>query len=192
MHSFVDIGRILLAKAGLLFRLVGTLGFGNLGGCMRCMRAALLTAIGAWAAAVLLLWVGPPIIPALAIAVASGATILWLAHIVAFAKRSADRRGFQAGRREFLAAFAHAFAWIGLATVFAAMPRPARASGECPTTHPYPCGADYCCDGPSYYYCEGYTGYTDPWRRLGTFCTSESSDEAVADLRSNCRILVRC
>jgi hypothetical protein len=89
--------------------------------------------------------------------------------------------------------FARAFWFVAVATAAPLLLRAsARAQSGCPGNAPYICGSEWCCAGPAYYFCQGYTGFEPNWRALGTFCTSDNSDEAVADLRSNCAIFEFC
>ena len=178
----------------------------NLGRCRSCMRASFLSAACVWLAAFVVFAVAPSA-RALGLAfLAAGATlsVLWLAHLTAYAARAARCRLSTAtiatdgtvtrhSRRELVPLFAKAFALIAFATALPALASKAMAQDStCPANLPYPCGTQYCCEIQSAWYCQGYTGNVQNWRQLGTFCTPENSDEAVADLRSNCAVLLQC
>jgi hypothetical protein len=167
------------------------------------MRLTFLAAAAFWATALIILMFVPARLPGYLLLVGAVAlTMLWLAHLWGFALRAAtggaadgpagDRPEIDRGRREMLESFAKAFLWIAAASAFAATARPASAEGRCTNpAEPYPC-AQWCCGFRSTYICEGYTGLYTPWRQLGTFCTNASSEEALADLRSNCAVLYHC
>ncbi len=177
---------------------------GELGRCLFCIRAAFLSAICAWGTALAVMGTAPrlALAPVLAV-VAFALTALWLAHLTAFAMRAARSQSQKVAacsraltigrtRRELIASFAKAFAGIAMASAFLAFSRSASADDECPAGTPAPCGTQYCCAAPAKYYCQGYTGMSEPWRSMGSFCTNSDSDEDVANLRSNCAILVIC
>ena len=184
-----------------LFMFRGVVTIGKLGRCLFCMRAAFALAASSWvltlaAFAGLGAAIGVPLA-----AVATAFSILWLAHLTAHAMRSArcrlsaatvedDGRVTKSSRREVFAFFAKALASVAVASMVPGTA--ARAQSGCPSTHPHPCGTQYCCSQRALYYCEGYTGHVENWRKAGTFCTRENSDEDVADLRSNCAVFVTC
>jgi hypothetical protein len=170
------------------------------------MRMAFLSAGCVWFAALAAEVFLPGTIVVIAlVAVALALSLLWLAHLVAYAARrarcaartpSVDRAGTitRYRRRDIFPLFARTLALAALATALPAVFSAARADddGGCQDDTPYACDGNYCCAAPAQWYCQGYTGTYDPWLKLGTFCTNANSDEAVADLRSNCALLVSC
>ena len=176
----------------------------ELGRCLFCVRAAFLAAFCAWGAAFAVMGTAPGLaVGRLLTVVALALTTLWLTHLTAFAMRAARSQSRKAAacgtspavghtRRALIASFAKAFAGIAMASAFLAFSRAASADDECPAGTPSPCGTQYCCAAPAKYYCQGYTGTSEPWRSMGSFCTNSDSDEDVANLRSNCAILVVC
>ena len=185
-----------------VLRRLGVSSIDELGRCLFCMRAAFLSAFCAWGTALAVMGIAPRLAPLLAI-VALALTTLWLTHLTAFAMRAARSQSRKAAacgtspaishtRRGLIASFAKAFAGIAMASAFLAFSRVASADDECPAGTPSPCGTQYCCAAPAKYYCQGYTGTSEPWRSMGSFCTNSDTDEDVANLRSNCAILVVC
>ncbi|MBI1212274.1 MAG: DUF3624 family protein [Alphaproteobacteria bacterium] len=177
----------------------------ELGRCLFCVRAALVSAVVAWAATIALAVFAPSGIATVAAAlIAVALTTLWGAHLTAHALRVVQARRVRAvvragvrrhapTRREMVRMFAVAFIGIAVASAFVASTRRALAADEgCPESTPSSCGTKYCCAGPAKYHCSGYTGYAQPWRQMVNFCTNDDSDEAIADLRSNCAELVQC
>ncbi|HTW34605.1 MAG TPA: hypothetical protein VMD53_08300 [Rhizomicrobium sp.] len=186
-----------------MYRLMNSLA-NNLGRCGKCIRQSFAAALGAWiAVAVVVMFTGFSWIAA---AMAAGATLpsgLWLAHLTAYAARAARCRVSTAtadaignvtrhSRRDLFPFFVKTFAAVALASVFQSLPTGARAQSTCPANLPFVCGGQYCCSGAASWYCSGYRGSVPNWRQMGTFCTNANSDEDVADLRSNCAILVHC
>ena len=106
--------------------------YANLGRCPKCMRQSFIFMLGAWAAALVAASVTDSPAPVIAAAtLASGATVLWLAHITAFAlgaagsannsENKALERRILAGlasqqRRQFIASFAKVFVLGAAAT----------------------------------------------------------------------------
>ncbi len=106
--------------------------YANLGRCRKCMRQSFIFMLGAWAAALVAASVTDSSTPVIAVAaLASVATVLWLAHITAFAlgaagsaNKSGNRaleRNVSAGlvsqqRRQFIASFAKVFVLGAAAT----------------------------------------------------------------------------
>jgi len=183
-------------------RLVGgVLTIDKLGRCLFCMRAAFALATASWLLTLAILTGLGASVAVPAAAVATSLSVLWLAHLAAHATRSArcrlatatveaDGRVTRYSRRNALAFFAQALAAVAVASMLPTAT--VRAQSGCPSTHPYPCGTQHCCSAQALYYCEGYTGHVENWRKAGTFCTRENSDEDVADLRSNCAVFVTC
>ena len=177
---------------------VGITALSKLGRCALCMRAAFLSAVAGIAAAIAASLLLPSSLALLSMALAIGFVVLWLAHLAAYATRATrhsppSEAAPQHSRRQALAVFARAFMFVAVASAAPLLLRGAAlAQSGCPATAPYLCGSDWCCSGPAYYFCQGYTGYDPNWRARGTFCTNENSDEAVADLRSNCAIFEFC
>lgn len=182
-------------------------GIGSkLGTCAFCMRMAFASAAVAWGAAFALeFFLAERIVATVIAAVALALSALWIAHLTAYSLRRArctvrtpnvDDTGAVTlhSRRELLPLFARTFALTALATMLPAVFSAARADddGGCPADTPYPCGTQYCCAGQAVWYCQGYTGNYEQWRQMGSFCTNANSDEAVADLRSNCAVLTAC
>lgn len=66
------------------------------------------------------------------------------------------------------------------------------ADAGCPPKYPFGCTSTYCCEGKALHHCKGYTGTDEKWKKLRNFCTNRNTDEAVADLRSNCAEFVSC
>jgi hypothetical protein len=111
----------------------------TLGRCPRCMQQAFLAAVSSW-----LLVIGVALIghdsrlTAAATIGALGLTLLWTAHLVAYAARSvaASKRPRHDGtadmsRRHFIPSFARAFGFIALATAFPAGAALAQGCCDC-------------------------------------------------------------
>jgi hypothetical protein len=187
-----------------MLRRVGVIGAGTLGRCPVCIRAAFLAALAAWLAALCLLAMRPaaPLADA-ALLLAAGASLLWLSHLAAFAGRAARCRAASAtlsadgtverpSRREALAVFARAFAYAAVMSALALRSLPARADSGCSGATPFACGVRWCCAARALWHCSGYHGTTPIWRNAVNFCTNANSNEAIADLRSNCNALEHC
>lgn len=137
-------GRIDVLHGKIMMTLIAGL-FSKLGRCQFCIRTALLVALAAWACAgAAFLWLVPLALPLAAVAAAL--TMLWLAHLLAFAWRAATHR--EAGtadqpnlaRRDFFPVFIRAAAFIAASSAV-----PALAAGQCPPGF-YPCGnSGLCC-----------------------------------------------
>lgn len=176
----------------------------KLGRCAFCMRAAFVSAAFVWLFAFLVQVVIPNRIVAVALMIAASAlSILWLAHLTAYAVRSArckvstvtiDVSGTvtKFSRRDLVPFFVRTFALAAVATVLPVLFTSARADEGCSGDTPYACGTQYCCSGSAVWHCKGYTGSVENWRQEGSFCTNANSDEDIADLRSNCAELVAC
>lgn len=181
---------------------LGITTFGKLGRCLFCMRAAFVSAIVVSLLAVVALALVPwTAIAAALLGLAAAFSLLWLAHLTAYAIRfarwqgsAATERGHPAGlaRRHVMTHFARALALIALATALPQLSKPAAAAGDCPAGSPHPCGPKWCCSSPSRFHCEGYTGTVPAWRQRGHFCVQSATLEDQADLRSNCAILIQC
>ena len=174
----------------------------KMGRCRFCMRAAFVSAVSTSILAFGILAVWPGAVMGYGLAgVAAALLVLWLAHITAYAARTArckvktvtvlDNSLATHTRRDLLPLFAKAFAFMVLATALPALSRPAFADG-CPAETPYECGTNWCCAAAAIWYCGGYSGNVAQWQNLGSFCTNSNSDEDVADLRSNCNVLEHC
>jgi hypothetical protein len=130
-----------MIAAQLVANIVGAKA--KLGRCPKCMRSSFVFAAALWGAALGAGQFGAwraLAIALLAAALAAGA--LWLAHLAAYAFRSAD--GVDPARRRAIPAFAKAFAIIAIATM--AGPRIAFAfPGQC--TRDDDCGVGWkCCN----------------------------------------------
>jgi hypothetical protein len=170
---------------------------------MACMRAALLSACFASLVSVGVVTITPWLTVGVVLAaVASSLWLLWLGHVLAFATRATrcrlatatfDRGGRVASydRRNAFGLFASAFALVAVATLAPALAR-AQSGGQCDGDTPYSCGSKWCCHVASTYHCTGYTGSNADWRAQGHFCVQETTDEEIADLRSNCAVLESC
>lgn len=129
----------------------------GLGTCRRCMRISFAFAVGS----VTVFWVAHTmmgrsgVITGLGVA-ALGFSLLWLAHLVAFAWRSAvfrptaPERVEQVGRRQFVAKFGKAFAFAALATALPlrrALAQNCIGPGQACVLNGTPCCAGYSCRG---------------------------------------------
>jgi hypothetical protein len=177
----------------------------ELGRCLFCVRAALASACVVGVVAVVLALVAPSaVVTLLAFLMAIALAMLWVAHLTAHAARVANARQARSAlraqarstaptRREMFNTFFGAFFALAVASAFVASTRRALAADEgCPENAPSGCGTQYCCSGPARWHCQGYSGYAEPWRTMVNFCSNASSDEDIADLRSNCAELVSC
>ena len=185
---------------------IGITSWAMLGRCAYCMRAAVTSALVMWLIAFALPVITASRLPMIvAMLIASALSLLWIAHISAYALRrvqctlgtpSVEVGGdvSRHSRRDLFPLFAKAFVFAAIATTVPSFFQAAKAQedGGCPSDTPAPCGTDYCCASPAAWYCQGYTGTSQPWAQLGTFCTRSSSDEDIADLRSNCAVLISC
>lgn len=113
---------------------------GNLGVCRRCMHQSFVAALlAAAAAAVAWAWFGSSVAIAFLAAGALGLTLLWIAHVVAYAARTAIRPRCAAhadavadpSRRTFLPAFVKTAAGVALATALPATLAMADCEGDC-------------------------------------------------------------
>ena len=189
--------------ARILARLGITAGHA-LGRCPLCIRAAFLSSAIAWLIAGVTIAVSsPPVVAMAAVTAAVAFSILWVAHLTAFAVRAARCRVRTAAaptapsrlsRRDLYPVFAKAFMFVAAATALPALST--RALADCPPDAPSPCGNIWCCAKPSRFHCDGYSGTTNtpdkPWRSRGHFCIQTATLEDEADLRSNCATLVNC
>lgn len=185
---------------------IGITSWSMLGRCGYCMRAAATSALVTWLIALpISAATSNPFIAMAAIGTSSALTLLWIAHISAYALRSAqcklrtptvaeDGTAAYQSRRDLFPMFAKAFVLVALATAIPSVFQAARAQDDsgCSGDTPAPCGTQYCCAAPAVWFCQGYTGTSQPWAQLGTFCTRANSDEDVADLRANCAMLIAC
>ena len=160
-------------QCNAVFRSIALLADAKLGRCSRCIRKSFIVAFSAWVAWLLVSHLPGlrdiPNLLAFSTAAPAGLTVLWVAHLVASAKRSASRLepnarstpapGNQLSRRDVFPVFAKSLAAVAF---WSAIPRvvsadPCSLSDNSPTGH---CvnncwTAYYSCAAPS----SGMTSY---------------------------------
>ena len=100
----------------------------KLGYCAKCVRKAFVIAAAFWVLAIAALFCGTTAALATTLTFAIALTALWLAHIVAYSKRSSAPERTNLARRAFWGGFAKTLAAVALAS---AMPRTALADSAC-------------------------------------------------------------
>lgn len=122
-----------------LFRSLGITRITKLGGCGFCMRAAFTSAASAWVVTAALAFAGEDMIAKLAGVAALMFSVLWVAHLMAFAGRATSRARYNANgtasttvhsRREMFSLFARSVGIVAALTVLPTFALPAYAE-EC-------------------------------------------------------------
>lgn len=108
----------------------------KLGECSYCMRKAFQSAIGTFASVAVAIYLTAPTLIVLSLAsLAVLLTLLWIAHLIAFASRRANSHRLPSGsvtRRSVVTTFARAFVGVALATSVPSRAVAANCSVTCP------------------------------------------------------------